>query len=314
MNTDYGSIAGGVWPTMLTPMHADGSIDYDGLDSLVEWYIAAGVSGLFAVCQSSEMFHLSLSERVTIAERVVRRAAGRVGVIASGNTSDRPEEQVEELSRIAETGVDALVLVVNRFAKQGEDDVAWRSRVEQVIERLPRGTVLGLYECPVPYHRLLSVDSLDWIATLRRFAFLKDTCCSAELQRQRSRQLAGSGLRLYNANSATLLSSLRAGYAGFSGVMANFHPQLYVWMCRFYDRFPEQADRLQDLLGAMSVFELQRYPVNAKRFLVEEGVLASAFCRKTGDGELAESQRLELQQLARTAARELALLQEEEKV
>ncbi len=308
MRSEHGSIAGGVWPTMLTPMHENGSIDYDGLDSLVEWYIAAGVSGLFAVCQSSEMFYLSLLERVAIAERVVKRAAGRVGVIASGNISERPNEQVEELLRIAETGVDGLVLVVNRYAEDSEGDAVWRSRVENTIEHLPRDTALGFYECPVPYHRLLSLESLDWLATTGRFAFLKDTCCSSELQQQRSLRLAGSELRLFNANSATLLSSLQAGYAGFSGVMANFHPQLYVWMCRFYERFPEHAERLQDVLGAMSVFELQRYPVNAKRFLVEEGVIASAFCRSTGDGELGESQRLQLQQLDRMTRREEASL------
>ena len=44
---------GGEWPTMLTPFR-DGAVDYPALEALVEWYIAHGVSGLFAVCQSSE--------------------------------------------------------------------------------------------------------------------------------------------------------------------------------------------------------------------------------------------------------------------
>lgn len=71
---------GGEWPTMLTPFR-DGAVDYPALEALVEWYIAHGVSGLFAVCQSSEMFFLSLEERVGIARFVNEKAAGRVPVI-----------------------------------------------------------------------------------------------------------------------------------------------------------------------------------------------------------------------------------------
>ena len=48
----------GVWPPMLTPFREDRSIDWAGVDRLTDWYVAAGVAGLFAVAQSSEMFAL----------------------------------------------------------------------------------------------------------------------------------------------------------------------------------------------------------------------------------------------------------------
>ncbi len=82
------SISDGVWPTMVTPFTADDKIDFDALAAQVEWYLARGVDGLFAVCQSSEMFYLSLDERVALARAVVERVAGRVEVIASGHISD----------------------------------------------------------------------------------------------------------------------------------------------------------------------------------------------------------------------------------
>lgn len=47
---------GGSWPVMLTPFTEDNKIDYDGLKELVDWYIKNGVSGMFAVCQSSRRF------------------------------------------------------------------------------------------------------------------------------------------------------------------------------------------------------------------------------------------------------------------
>ena len=81
---------GGSWPVMLTPYTDKNEIDYDALKELVDWYIENGVSGMFAVCQSSEMFCLSLEERVKYATKTVEYAAGRVPVIASGHVSDNP--------------------------------------------------------------------------------------------------------------------------------------------------------------------------------------------------------------------------------
>jgi 4-hydroxy-tetrahydrodipicolinate synthase len=53
-------------PVMLTPFKENGEIDLDGLTSLTELYIQAGAKGLFANCQSSEMFYLSDEERLSI--------------------------------------------------------------------------------------------------------------------------------------------------------------------------------------------------------------------------------------------------------
>ena len=49
----------GVWPVMITPFTADGEIDYASLERLIAWYEQGGATGLFAACQSSEIFYLS---------------------------------------------------------------------------------------------------------------------------------------------------------------------------------------------------------------------------------------------------------------
>ena len=53
------TIAGGVWPVMITPFTEDNRIDYNAVLRIIEWYDKNGVDGIFAVCQSSEMFELS---------------------------------------------------------------------------------------------------------------------------------------------------------------------------------------------------------------------------------------------------------------
>ena len=76
--SEMATLPAGVFPTMITPFVADGSaIDWVVLDKLVDWYIASGVTGLFACCLSSEMYELSADERV---ELLVADDARRVGV------------------------------------------------------------------------------------------------------------------------------------------------------------------------------------------------------------------------------------------
>ena len=57
----------GCWPTMITPFTENNTVDFDAIKELVEWYIAHGADGIFAVCQSSDMFFLSKQEKLVIA-------------------------------------------------------------------------------------------------------------------------------------------------------------------------------------------------------------------------------------------------------
>ena len=290
-------IPNGVWPTMITPFTDADALDFGALERLVAWYLERGVDGLFAVCQSSEMFYLSLDERIDLARAVVKLADGRVPVIASGHVSDSLAAQADEVQRIAATGVDAVVLVTNRFAAPGDADAVWRENLERFMALIPADIALGFYECPYPYKRLLSPDLLAWCAQTGRFLFLKDTSCDLDQMRAKQAAVAGSALKLFNANAATLLDSLKLGLAGYSGVMANFHPELYVWLWRNWAAQPGAAQQMQNFLGAASLVERQVYPVNAKYHLQLEGLPLGLHTRVRDAHDLTASARLEIEQL-----------------
>lgn len=276
---------GGVWPVMLTPFTAKGELDTEALAALVDWYIDAGVKGLFAACQSSEIYFLTLEERVKIVEETIKAARGRVPVIASGHVSDAVSNQVRELSAMAETGADAVITITNHFARSGESEDIWLKNIETVVSRLDPAVDLGAYECPAPYKCLLTPKMLKYMADSGRFFFLKDTCCDADMISERIGLIKGSSLGLYNANSATLLETLRAGAAGFSGVMANIHPEVYVWLCEHPDH--KNADIVQSAIGVASFIERQVYPVCAKYHLnAIEGLPITTFCRTRDEREL----------------------------
>jgi 4-hydroxy-tetrahydrodipicolinate synthase len=256
---------GGAWPVMLTPFTADNKVDYEGLKALTNWYIDNGCSGLFADCQSSEMFFLTKQERVNIAKTVLETANKRVPVIVSGHISDSQTDQIDELLAIAALKPDALIFITNRFAKENESDDVWRKNCEIVMQTLPEDIPLGIYECPYPYKRLVSIENLKWCANTGRFFFLKDTCCDLALLKERALAIKGTNLKIYNANTSTLRDSILSGCAGFCGVMASFQMKQYAWLCDHIE--DSKAQDLQNLLTITSLIERQYYPVNAKYYL-----------------------------------------------
>ena len=280
----------GVWPVMLTPFHDDGSIDWPALDALTDWYLGGGVAGLFSVCLSSEMYALSNEERLAVARAVARRAAGRVPVIASGTFGGPMADQADFVCRLADTGVDAVVVLTCQLAGAEEPDAVWQRNAEQLL-RLTRNVPLGLYECPTPYKRLVSLDLLRWAADTGRFHFLKDTCCESTRLAARCEAVRGSRLKVFNANTPTLLGSLRAGCAGYSGIAANYVPHLYVWLCAHFATEPERAERLQRFLSVADATFHHSYPARAKRYLRSIGLPMSPMCR-TGNPAWSEHDQL----------------------
>ncbi len=290
------SIPNGVYPTMITPYTSDNKVDYDALAALVEWYIEQGVHGLFAVCQSSEMQHLSLEERTGIARFVKEKSAGRVAVVASGHISESMEDQLIELKAMQDTGADAVVVITGRMARQDENDEVWKRNAEIIMKEIPN-LPLGVYECPAPYHRLMSPELVKWCADTGRFVFLKDTCCDLDQLRAKCQAVEGTNFKIYNANAASLLESLKLGCAGFSGIMANFHPDLYVWLVENWEKESERAEMLQNYLGMASLAEGQKYNINAKYHLQLEGLPVELYSRTRDYRELRASDRLVVRQL-----------------
>lgn len=287
---------GGVWPVMITPYTWDGKIDEYALRALVNWYIDNGVNGLFAACQSSEIFKLSLEERIQITQITVETAAGRVPVVASGHTSDSLEDQANDINSIWSTGVDAVILLTNRLAKESESDDVWIHNYHRLESMIGGNIKLGVYECPKPYKRLLTPKVIKAITDSQRFYFLKDTCCDSNLIKVRLSLIKGTNLKLYNANTTTLLKSLKDGAAGYSGVMANFHPELYVWLCQNYQNGNAQA--VQRVLTIASLIERQLYPVNAKYHLMEiEKLPITTYSRVQEDSLLTATWMEEIHQM-----------------
>lgn len=285
-----------IFTTMITPYKTDGSIDYEMAEKYVDWYFENGLDGIFAVCQSSEIFYLSLKEKEELNARVYKRAKElekrynrKFTVVSSGHTSYTVNDQAKELNAVWNSGTDALILITNRLDINNEGDDVFIENAQNLLELLPAEAKLGLYECPYPYKRLVTPRILDWCLSTGRFYYMKDTCCDASVMAERSRQLKGSNFKLLNANCQTLLQSMRNGADGYCGIMCNFHPKLYSWLGKNYNSEPEKAELIQSLIGTFGFTEVGLpYPLTAKYHMTLCGLETENIARNRESSEFTE--------------------------
>jgi len=248
---------------MLTPYSEDSAVDFPALDAYTEWLIQCGSAGLFPVALSGEMFELSEAERLAVATSVVAVANGRVPVAAS--VLGEVEELADASRAMAATGVDIVVLNAASLASQDEDDATIKPRVEHILEANP-GVSFGIYECPRPYHRILSTETVGWLARTGRFVFFKETSGSLERMAARVKVSEGTPLKIYNAGIGNLRESLTVGTSGLSGWVVNTHPDWVAWICENPDH--PDAEAIQASLRNIQHEFDSTYPSSAK-FLVE---------------------------------------------
>src|SRR6478735_9081849 len=268
-------------PVMLTPFKENGEIDLNGLASLTELYMQAGAKGLFANCQSSEMFYLSNEERLLIVKHTIKVADVRVPVVAVGNFGKTIAEQAGFIRKIYDTGVKAVIIVTGLIAKANESNEVFDERIFELFN-LTGKIPLGFYECPQPYKRLLSAEQLEKFVTTRRVIYHKDTCLDIEMVKNKLKVTNGiDAFGLYDAYAVNAVASLKAGAAGLSCIQGNFFPELIVWLCDHYNDMNANGivNKVQEFLTSHMDVIHYAYPVVAKYYLQKRGINISTFSR-----------------------------------
>lgn len=267
---------------MLTPFHPNGKIDYDGLAGLTEFYLEAGATGLFANCQSSEMYHLDPEERIALIKQVIQIVNGRVPVVAAGTFERSVKNQSEFIKRIHDLGTEAVILITGMLAAQEEADDLLETHVDQLLDTT--GDIpLGFYECPEPYKRVLSPALLSRFVKTGRIIYHKDTSLEIDQVRQKiALTSSNEAFGLYDAYMVHAVDSLNAGAAGLSCIQGNFFPELIVWLCKHYDRAEarEQVDQVQQFFIRHMNLMHTAYPKLAKYYLQKKrGLAIDTYCR-----------------------------------
>jgi 4-hydroxy-tetrahydrodipicolinate synthase len=265
-------------PVMLTPLKSNGNIDYDGLVRLTEFYIETGATGLFTNCLSGEMFELSAVERLQVTQAVVDQVNGRLPVLATGTFGHDQDKHIDFIKEINDTGVNGVILNSNQMAYESQSDDEWKSHADKIVT----GTVdidFGVYECPVPYKRLLSPALTKWLGETGRFKFIKETSCDMEVIKLKLAAVVGSQLGIYNANIATGLSSIQAGAKGFASTASNFYPEFINFFSESSNLESKAVKRLNAFITVFDELLHISYPLSAKYFLQKRGMDIELFTR-----------------------------------
>lgn len=263
------TVQNGIWPTMMMPLKQDYSIDYDGIERLIQWYADQGAHGIFALCYSSEIFKMTFEERLSVLQFIVMHLPSGMGLVAAGHVADDIQTQIDEFKALRDAGAPVLVMITNRLARADEDEDVFLRNALRIIQEIP-DINFGLYECPYPYPRFVGTEALATLAHTNRFLFMKETSCDLRKINEKVRVSSDTPFKIFNANAATALDSWKNGSAGFAGIMCNFHTDLYV---RLWDAFLQGDDTLavplQKALGMFSVYEMMLYPLCAKAYQKE---------------------------------------------
>ena len=113
--TSRGQLSG-VLTALVTPMNADGSVDFGALDNIVETQIAAGIDGLVPCGTTGESATMTADEREEVITRVVKRTNGRCTVVA-GAGANSTAIAIEHQKRAAGTGADYALVVTPFYNK-----------------------------------------------------------------------------------------------------------------------------------------------------------------------------------------------------
>lgn len=196
----------GVYALLLTPYNDDKTIDYDTYAKYVEWQSSKGPHHLFSVCGSSEMTHLTLDERIKVATTAVKHANG-VEVVATANLEPTWKEQIEEVKRMEQTGVDGLVFVTKGYADNDK-------RIVDYLSELSEYTTLPviLYEFPGLKPHCMSGKAYGELVKTGKFHGIKDTTCTMDGIKDKIAYQGESAV--LQANVPFLLDAYDAGARG----------------------------------------------------------------------------------------------------
>ena len=132
----------GILIPMPTAFKEDGAIDDGGTDALVDFYIGAGVQGFFALGTHGQGMVMEIDERKHVAERIVRRAAGRVPIVMHIGTANT-YSSVDLARHAVSLGVDAVAVVPPYYYPHNDWEVY--AHYKSIAQSVP-GTPMFIYD------------------------------------------------------------------------------------------------------------------------------------------------------------------------
>lgn len=275
----------GVYVIAATPFADNGELDLESVDSLTDFYLEKGVTGLTILGMMGEAPKLTEAETTTVMQRVLKRVDGGVPVVVG--VSDASDRNVERLSHEAMSLGAAGVMVAPVPNLKTDDQVyAYYANIATQLGReipiclqdFPQST--GVHTSVSVIHRL--VDAFPQIVMLKH----EDFPGMRKLSQVREKSAAAGRRRISILVGNGGLFLPQEMLRGADGAMTGFaYPEMLVQVCRlFHAGEPEQAEDLFNLYLPLLRHEFQ-YGIGLalrKETLRRRGAIRSAYVRRPG--------------------------------
>lgn len=210
---------------IVTPMHADGSLDYPGLRQLIDWHIAEGTDGIVIVGTTGESATVSVDEHCALIKATVEHVKGRVPVIA-GSGGNSTAEAIKLTAFAKDAGADAALLVVPYYNRPTQQGMYLHFKAVAEAVDLP----IILYNVPGRTVADMSTETTLRLAAIPNIVGLKDATGNiargVELLR-----LAPKSFAVYSGDDATAMALMFCGAQGNISVTANVAPRAMHELC-----------------------------------------------------------------------------------
>jgi 4-hydroxy-tetrahydrodipicolinate synthase len=254
---------------IVTPMQADGAVDFDALDRLVDFHVNNGTNGIVAVGTTGESATLDVAEHIEVIRRVVKKSAKRVPVIA-GTGANATSEAIDLTKSAREAGVDACLLVTPYYNKPTQEGLYRHYRAVAEAVDIP----LILYNVPGRTACDMKPETVVRLAEVRNIVGLKEASGSLERNRELLK-LLGTKFCLLSGDDDIAVESTISGFRGVISVSANVAPrQVHDAIAAALDGKADVARRLNEPLTPLHrALFLESNPIPVKWALARMGLI-----------------------------------------
>ena len=264
---------GRILPAMVTPMKADGTVDFEAAQSLAKQLVADGADGLVVNGTTGESPVTHMEEKVEL----VRAVKEVVDVpVISGAGSNDTAHTVRMVEQTQEAGADAVLVVMPYYSRPSQDGVVGHYKaVDSVAER-----PIIVYDVPGRTGLKVRVETYDRLAELEHVKAVKDATgdLAAAVEKQQR-----TGLAWYSGDDGLFLPFLSIGAVGIISVIAHVASSPMRQLVEAFDRGDiHQAQRPRQPASARLVHALNGdgyQAVMAKASLRIKGYLSSTAMR-----------------------------------
>lgn len=254
---------------LVTPMHEDGSLDWDAYRALIEFHIAQQTDGLVVVGTTGESPTVDFDEHRRLIEEAVKMAAGRIPVIA-GTGANSTREAIELTEAAKRAGADACLLVAPYYNKPGQEGLYQHYKAVAEAVDIPQ----ILYNVPGRTASDIANDTALRLAQIPNIVGIKDA--TGNLQRGTDLILrAPAGFAIYSGDDASALALMLLGGHGVISVTANVAPRLMHDMCEaaFQGRLEEARAINARLFPLHDKLFVEANPIPVKWCVAQMGLI-----------------------------------------